>query len=448
MQKNIRRVLQYVLTGVVLAGVITAGIWYAPVWQQWLSHEPHPAAGEQRPAATGAVRVPGKPSTLQVPTDVLERLRIYTALVESCPQGKPLELPGTLSLDADRLAHVRARFAGEVVELGVSTRTSRPVSIGDPVQQGDLLAVVWSRDLGEKKSELVDGLSQLWLDEEIANRLEKSFADGAVPERSLREAERKVESDRIAVERALRTLRVWRVSKEEIDELRAEAKQVANKERPDREELAAQWARVELCAPFDGIILERNVARGDLVDTATDLFKIADLSRLRVLAHAYEEDLPDLDTLTATQRRWKVRVGSGEGVETRDGEFDHIGHLIDPNQHTALVMGWVDNANGRLRAGQFITSAVELPASSGEVLIPGAAVLEKGKQAVVFVQADERTPQFTRLAVAVARRTPHGVVIRNELTPEEQAAGVQPLPAGQRVVSSGVVALDAVLAHD
>ena len=36
--------------------------------------------------------------------------------------------------------------------------------------------------------------------------------------------------------------------------------------------------------PLDGVIIEKNVALGELVDTSTDLFKIADLSHLRVMA--------------------------------------------------------------------------------------------------------------------------------------------------------------------
>jgi cobalt-zinc-cadmium efflux system membrane fusion protein len=51
----------------------------------------------------------------------------------------------------------------------------------------------------------------------------------------------------------------------------------------------------DVVAPLDGVIIERNVALGELVDTTSDLFKVADLSRLGVLAHAYEEDLPTLD---------------------------------------------------------------------------------------------------------------------------------------------------------
>ena len=48
---------------------------------------------------------------------------------------------------------------------------SQPIAFGQHVRKGQVLAVIWSQDLGEKKSELIDGLSQLHLDEESLQRL-------------------------------------------------------------------------------------------------------------------------------------------------------------------------------------------------------------------------------------------------------------------------------------
>ena len=76
--------------------------------------------------------------------------------------------------------------------------------------------------------------------------------------------------------------------------------------------------------------------------TAT-LFKIADLQKLVALTYAYEEDLPDLARLPRPIP-WQVRAATHvpDGVLTT-GWVDLIGPIIDPNQHTALVMGRVDN---------------------------------------------------------------------------------------------------------
>ena len=97
-------------------------------------------------------------------------------------------LNGSLALDPDFLARVHSRFAGEVVEVGTVAdpdgRESSPggtavrvVRFGDKVEKGQLLAVVWSKDLGEKKSELMDALSQLRINRDTLNRL-KTLTEG------------------------------------------------------------------------------------------------------------------------------------------------------------------------------------------------------------------------------------------------------------------------------
>ena len=79
-------------------------------------------------------------------------------------------------------------------------------------------------------------------------------------------------------------------------------------------------------------ILERNIALGDLVDTSLDLFKIADLSRLRVIAHAYEEQLRLLDALPESLRRWTIRVDSDPALAAMTGRFEQIGKLDRPER--------------------------------------------------------------------------------------------------------------------
>jgi len=229
------RVLQYGVVVAVLGGAIAGGILCAPAIVRHLS----PAAGPL-PADEGAdVQLVSGKDAIRLPQQVAAKLGIQTEQVERATAPVVLELAGTLMLDADRLAHVRTRFAGEIVELGVG-EDKLPVSFGQPVRKGQLLAVIWSRDLGEKKSDLIDSLSQLRIDQENLARINKAAPEGAVPDRMLRDAERKVQADEIAVARAVRTLQSWRVSKEEIDAIRAEAAPIVRDKIPDREEAVRQ----------------------------------------------------------------------------------------------------------------------------------------------------------------------------------------------------------------
>ena len=244
---SVYRGLKAAVPVVVLVAAVGAGIAHRANLVSWWAGITTPVAANASPAT--APELAGKKDALALPADVAKRLEVQTEPARPSTVPSTLELSGSLILDSDRLAHVHARFPGEVVELGNAGNGSRPVAFGQHVRKGQVLAVIWSQDLGEKKSELVDGLSQLHLDEESLQRLTEAAAEGAIPDRTLREARRKVEADRIAVSKALRTLQSWRLSKEEIDEVRAEAARLGPRKnaRPARSSsssgLGSTWSR-------------------------------------------------------------------------------------------------------------------------------------------------------------------------------------------------------------
>ena len=432
-----RAIWKYATAILVAAALAITGIVAFPLLRERLLAS---QANVASPADAAVELIPGDSPGLLLSREVPAALGIHSAPSTSASEARTLELPGTLILDANRLSHIHARFCGEVVQVGGDPDRDERIDVNEPIRKGQLLAVLWCRDLGEKKSELVDTLSQLRVDQQTYDQVQKSSSDGAIPDRTLREAKRRLETDLIARDRVLRTLELWRVTKGEIDALYAEAdRQVRTGERPHAEAIN-DWARFEIRAPLDGVLLERNVAKGDLVDTTLDLFKIADLTRLRVVAYAYEEDLPALDAIPENQRRWTVAV-EAEGGESLSGGFDRISKIIDPNQHTALVMGWVDNKGGRYRIGQFVTVTVELPSAKGEVALPATALIDEGRQQIVFVQPDGKAPRYFPRRIAVSRRTAATLFVRNQLSSAERARGFLPLKPGELVVSSGAVQL-------
>jgi cobalt-zinc-cadmium efflux system membrane fusion protein len=216
------------------------------------------------------------------------------------------------------------------------------------------------------------------------------------------------------------------------------------------------WGRVTLRAPFDGIIVERNVHVDEMVvDQTVNLFQIADVSRLLVIANAPEDQLPVLESLHEGQRRWSVRTVGAESAAGLPGTIDEIGYLIDPNQHTAVIKGYVDNPGQRLRAGQYVAATVPIPPPEGVVEIPVDALVDDGQQSLVFVQTDTAKPQYTMRRVQVTHRFDQKVFVRStpipkeeRLTAREAEEGLLPKEAvepGQRLLASGVGELKAAL---
>ncbi|HWT78660.1 MAG TPA: efflux RND transporter periplasmic adaptor subunit, partial [Candidatus Methylomirabilis sp.] len=325
--------------------------------------------------------VSGQAHTLQVPEEVCAALGIRkggqkadAVAVAWLPKTmRPLVLPGSTAFDPSRLARIRARFApARVVQLAqvwdYSRKTGqteyRELRPGDSVSKGDLLGVFYSVDVGSKKNDLLQALVQLELDQAILDRVEKNRV--AIPEVMYLTYVRSVQGDRTEINRALNNLKLWDIPQEEIDALQVEAKKISadkdawsktpegrwvnrvtqgkngKDDNAKEKETENPWGRVTLRAPISGIIVERNVHKDEMVvDNTVNLFQIADVNRLLVKAHCPEDQLPSLEALSQGQRRWSVAtVGTGSATGL-PGTIDEIGYMIDPNQHTAVIKGYV-----------------------------------------------------------------------------------------------------------
>ncbi|MGH7224506.1 MAG: efflux RND transporter periplasmic adaptor subunit, partial [Gemmataceae bacterium] len=412
------------------------------------------------------------PDVLRLPSDYKVSLKVRTTTVEPAPPPQPLRLRGSLMLDANRLARVKCFFPGQLVSLGKADKSKRrrlahavPATLldrgksddpdtlraGDFVRKGQVLAIIWSQTVGEKKSELVDAVSRLETDQRLFDRYRR-VDPGVIAKKDYDNARRNVEQDIIAVEKAERTLRSWHLSRDEIQAVHREAERIRERKAEDiaavhrsedkaakaREDADADhWAETAIHSPLDGVLVEKNVTIGDVVDNTTDLFKIVDLSHLQVMADAYEEDIAALRRLKPKQMRWKIHLTGAGADKPIEGEIDRIVPIIDPTQHTGLVSGWLANDGGDRLIGEFITALVDLPADANLVAIPAAALIEEGDSASVLVSVDGSGLAFTPRKIAVVQRGRQTVLVRAEPNAVEKARGAQPLHAGEEVVTTG-----------
>jgi cobalt-zinc-cadmium efflux system membrane fusion protein len=437
------------------------------------------------PAGAGVSLVKGQPHTLDVPEEVRVTLGIrkgqqdLLAVARPPAAMRPLTLAGSTAFDPSRLARIRARFAPcRVVQIGqthdFSSKTGqsefRELRPGDHVEKGQVLGVFYSVDVGSKKNDLLDALVQLELDQKVLDNAEKHRE--AVPEVFMLSEVRAVQGDRNAIHRTLNNLKVWDIPQEEIDALHAEAKNISadkdgwfktpdgiwykGEKQPEAEGKENPWGRVTLRAPFDGVIVERNLHVDEMVvDNTVNLFQIADVRRLVVIANAPEDELPTLEALTPDERKWSVRTVGVVSASGLAGTIDEIGYLIDPYQHTAVVKGYVDNPGERIRGGQYAAATVRIPPPKDVVEIPVDALVDDGRQSLVFVAADAARPRYTMRRVQVTHRFDKKVFVRSapipkpeQLTAGEAEEGLlpkQPLRPGERVLQTGAGELKAAL---
>jgi Cu(I)/Ag(I) efflux system membrane fusion protein len=138
-----------------------------------------------------------------------------------------------------------------------------------------------------------------------------------------------------------------------------------------------------LKAPRSGVVVAKEAIQGMFVDPSVELYTISDLSHTWVLADVYEDDVP------------YVHVGDHAHltIQGREGGFHaavaFVPPTLDEATRTMKVRFELDNKDGSLRPGGFVSVALDVPLGRG-LAVPESAVILTGTRALVFVVQGNR----------------------------------------------------------
>ncbi|MFM0049199.1 efflux RND transporter periplasmic adaptor subunit [Caballeronia grimmiae] len=191
------------------------------------------------------------------------------------------------------------------------------------------------------------------------------------------------------------------VSQQELDERQSAYNQnVAN--------LAAADANVKrlrqlesfkrIVAPFAGVVTQRNVDVGDLIDAGSGasraLFALAQSDPLRVyvqLPQAYAQNVSIGQQVVVTQAEL-----SGQQFH---GKITHVSGAIDVATRSLQVEVTLPNPDGRLRPGAYVQ--VALPsAAHARLLVPGNALLFRSEGPRLAVVGNNGHVQLRKIVIA------------------------------------------------
>jgi len=279
-----------------------------------------------------------------VPVELsLERVQLIGVRTEPARTAaltSELKTVGFVTADEARIARVHARFSGWIERLAVGTT-------GQKVHRGQALAALYNLELLPAQQEF------------LAARRWASRA-GELPETSGLGAGR-LEQD------ARTRLELFGLSPAEIDGIAASGQ-------PTR--------AIAVTAPIAGHVTRKNAVQGSYVQPGTELFEIADLSRVWVLADIYEHEIG------------RVQVGQSATVNVSaypkapfTGKVGFIYPALDPGTRTLRVRIELDNKGLQLRPGMFGDVVIELASESG-VVVPVDALVDTGELQYVFVAKD------------------------------------------------------------
>ncbi len=140
---------------------------------------------------------------------------------------------------------------------------------------------------------------------------------------------------------------------------------------------------LELKAPIDGIVTERNQAVGELVDKTGAVYVISDPADLWVIAEIKERDLAAVKT--GQDASFTVLAYP---EETFRGKVVRIGNRVEDQSRTVETRIEVNNADGRLKPGMFADVEIVTTVTKDVLVISDKALQTNGEEVIVFVALD------------------------------------------------------------
>jgi len=304
-----------------------------------------------------------------------------------------LETSGKAQFNEEALARVHAPVTGRVLEV-----LARP---GEVVEPGHRLLVIDSPDLGAAKSDYAKAVADVERAEAAQRLANELFEVKAVPQKDVREANNDYRKSVAERERAAARLRTLGIGADQLPAIAS---------RTDTS------TRIVVGAPRAGVIVERNVAPGQVVaygqsDTPLNLFVVADVSTMWVVADVYEPDVP------------RVRRGQRVAVtlpccpnDRFEGPIDYISDIVDKDTRTVKVRAVVPNRGRALKAEMFVKVAIAT--GVGRVLtLPLSAVHREAGQTYVLIERGK--DDYARRPVQLGAELNGAVEVRDGVTPAD-----------------------------
>jgi cobalt-zinc-cadmium efflux system membrane fusion protein len=241
-----------------------------------------------------------------------------------------VRLPGEVKLNEDRTAHITPRVDGIVQEV--------QASLGQQVRKGQLLAVVASADVSEQRSALAAAEKRAALAQAVYQAEKKLWEDLVSARQDYLKAEQEWQEAGIAVQNARQKLVAIGAG--------ASGKGPFN--------------RLEIRAPFDGLIVDKHIAVGEAVGADTKVFTVSDLRQVWAEVVVPAKDLEIVKVGT------EAVLHSAASDAAVKGKVSFVSAMIGEQTRAARARVVLDNPELAWRPGLFVdvdvvTGAAEVP---------------------------------------------------------------------------------------
>ena len=284
-------------------------------------------------------------------------------------------LTGKIAINEQKLAVITANYSGRIEKLFIDFT-------GQTVSKGQKLATIYSPELVTAQKELIEALKFKEVNPALYNASKEK-------------------------------LRLWKITETQISEI---------------ENSGIVLTEFDVYADQSGVVIRRDISKGDFVNKGSVLFEIADLSNVWVLLDAYESDL----AFMKVGQKITLTVASLPGKEFTT-QIAFIDPLINPQSRTAAVRAELNNIQQLLKPEMFVKGKIKanLSISEKSLVIPKTALLWTGKRSIVYIKVPNSDfPSFEMREITIGASLGDYYIVESGLS------------EGEEIVTNGVFAID------
>jgi RND family efflux transporter MFP subunit len=380
-----RRERNLLLTGLFIGALIVLSIF---IGRQYVPSQHESTAAAASPLADNPVSEPSaapdanSAAAVQLTDQEQKAIAVETAEVKRQAIQKEITAPGKVAEPETGIGTISARVGGRIDKLFINVT-------GETVSRGDAVALIYSPEIFTTGEEYRLAL-------ENRQRLSASKEPQAITE-----ADELVRASR-------RRLELWGLSEQQIEEIAASPEKAV---------------QITTYSPASGVITKRNVAEGQYVKEGDVLFELVDLSAVWVQADIFESDIP----LVRTGQKVRITAPALTGGSIQ-GTVSFLQPSVDPQNRTLSARIQVPNPQMRLRPGMFVQVSLEASLGNEVVTVPRSAVLNTGKEKVVYVAKGNGVFEKRAIEASVAG--------------DDYYAVTRGVKVGERVVTRGNFLID------
>lgn len=317
--------------------------------------------------ATGA-RPEGAHATKGIVRLTPEEIRRAGIIVETVRRGafsQYRDFPGTMAPNQRAVADITALVRGRVIDVYAD--------VGQEVAAGQLLAILYSSELGMAQSSYLKAKAKLYVAERAYERAKLLLEEKVIGVAEAQRREGEMLSTRAEAREGHDRLLILGMEEDQIRGL-------------ERDQKIRSYVPIE--APFDGRVIARNLTKGEVVETSEKLFVVADLSQVWVLANIPEKDIPFIPPENSPEAQAvEVRLSAYPG-EVFHGRITYIGDVLDPATRTMRLRLELPNSARKLKPEMYATIRVYSAPEQNVLVVPEAAIQRDRDRRFVFVERD------------------------------------------------------------